>query len=484
MRRTLLTLFFITGLWPGSVSAEVLLNEIMYDLEVGSDSGREWVEIYNNGSETVDLTGWKFFEENTNHGLTASQGSFTLVPSGYAVIVSDVNKFLFDHLGYSGAIFDSSFSLENTGESLALKNANGAIVSEVLYTKDQGGNGDGNSLQLLGGVWRGSTPTPGAANVESSAPANPPPPSPAPPASTGGAAAPSPSPTPPGTGSNTSSAGVTMRAHAGADRTVIVGADAEFSGTLFGLSGQSIDNARFLWNFGDGTFSEGRKVKHRFLYPGDYIVVLDVTSGEHSASDRVMVHARAVQLVIAAIGASYEALEIINPSVEEIDLSWWQVEIGGKKFTLPRNTLILPKGKLILANEVTGFTLAPSVSVTLYFPSGNRAQDIVLEGLGVPQMPVTSNIAPVKANSPVPPTAETKAKNILQQKQTAAVIRADDTDKVPQIEMLDETEENASGSFWYFLAGAALLVVLGAAASFKLKKNPADEYKIIEEPDE
>ena len=49
--------------------AEVVINEIMYDLE-GTDTGREWIEIYNNSNSSVDLSSYKLFEADTNHELT------------------------------------------------------------------------------------------------------------------------------------------------------------------------------------------------------------------------------------------------------------------------------------------------------------------------------------------------------------------------------------------------------------------------------
>ena len=51
--------------------ANILINEVMYDVE-GTDTDREWIEVYNDGSESVDLSTYKLFEANTNHGLTLS----------------------------------------------------------------------------------------------------------------------------------------------------------------------------------------------------------------------------------------------------------------------------------------------------------------------------------------------------------------------------------------------------------------------------
>src|SRR3989344_6805654 len=101
------------------VYASVVITEVMYDLE-GADTGREWVKIQNDGV-AVDLTGWKFFEGGGNHGLTLVQGDISLPQNGFAVIADNAEKFLLDWPGFSGTLFDSVFSLSNTGETLILR---------------------------------------------------------------------------------------------------------------------------------------------------------------------------------------------------------------------------------------------------------------------------------------------------------------------------------------------------------------------------
>src|SRR5258708_21866234 len=140
----LLPLFLIASLsFPLSVSA-LSITEIMYDPE-GADTGREWIEVYNDGS-AADLSKWKFFEGGTNHGLVSAQGDATIPNGGYAVIADNPQKFLLDFPSYSGALFDSSFSLKNTRETLALKDVLLAIVASVTYDPPWGAVGDGNSL--------------------------------------------------------------------------------------------------------------------------------------------------------------------------------------------------------------------------------------------------------------------------------------------------------------------------------------------------
>lgn len=147
MKKILFLFIFLSV--PVFTNASVVINEIVYDLE-GSDSGREWIEIFNNGNTQIDLTGWKFFEANTNHALTSFQGSSVIQPNGFAIIANNPEKFLADWPNFSGIIFDSSFSLGNMGESLALRNSELADIDSVSYDSNLGANGDGKSLQKSG----------------------------------------------------------------------------------------------------------------------------------------------------------------------------------------------------------------------------------------------------------------------------------------------------------------------------------------------
>jgi len=141
----------------------VVINEIMYDLS-GADDNREWIEVYNAGTTTADIAGWKFFENNTNHGLAVMQGSSAIPVGGYAVIVASSTAFLNDNPAYGGTLFDSAFSLSNTGEALALKNG-GFVIDSVTYASSTGANGYGMSLQKFGDGWHAASSTPGAVNV-------------------------------------------------------------------------------------------------------------------------------------------------------------------------------------------------------------------------------------------------------------------------------------------------------------------------------
>src|SRR3989338_7977531 len=92
--------------------AEVVINEIMYDLD-GADI--DWIEIYNNGSD-IDITTLKLLISNSssNHGILKYSGSEILQQGEYGVIVvtSQISSYV-SKWGSSGNIFTSSFSLPN-----------------------------------------------------------------------------------------------------------------------------------------------------------------------------------------------------------------------------------------------------------------------------------------------------------------------------------------------------------------------------------
>lgn len=148
---------------PVYVQASVFINEVMYDIS-GADNGREWIEIINDGEQEVDISGWKLFEADTNHGLTLITGNVVLLPYSYAVIAANAEKFIIDFPSFSGTLFDSSFSLNNTGETLVLRDKNLTSIDTLNYLNKWGAAGDGHSLQKVLGEWKNGSPTPGTVN--------------------------------------------------------------------------------------------------------------------------------------------------------------------------------------------------------------------------------------------------------------------------------------------------------------------------------
>src|SRR5665811_555888 len=106
-RRIILFLLSILVLFPNTTFAGVVINEIMYAPESG---GSEWIEIFNSGNNSVDLSDWRFFNnQDTSAPLRLQKGSAILPASGYAIITTTS-----DWSFFSGTVFSSSnFSLPN-----------------------------------------------------------------------------------------------------------------------------------------------------------------------------------------------------------------------------------------------------------------------------------------------------------------------------------------------------------------------------------
>jgi len=145
---------------PATALASVQITEIMYDLP-GGDAGREWVEVTNQGTASVDLSSYRLFEAGVNHKINGVSGGSSLAPGVSAVIADNAEKFKADWPAYAGLLFESAFSLSNTGEMLTLKNASSSIEDTVTYSSATGAAGDSGSLQRQGSIFVSALPTPG-----------------------------------------------------------------------------------------------------------------------------------------------------------------------------------------------------------------------------------------------------------------------------------------------------------------------------------
>jgi hypothetical protein len=152
----------ITGVSVPSVAwATVTITEVMYN-PAGSDAGREWIELYNNGSESVEITsgqkGWKV-SDGSNHILAQA---LTVPPGGFVIIATNPATF---RAQYGNALFvvKSALNLTNTSGTLSLLDARREVVDTVSYTKDLGGFEDGTSLHRVGSTFAPDVPNPGVA---------------------------------------------------------------------------------------------------------------------------------------------------------------------------------------------------------------------------------------------------------------------------------------------------------------------------------
>jgi parallel beta-helix repeat protein len=156
---------------------QIVINELQYH-PLSDDHGEEYVELYNAGPTTVDLSGWAF-SDGIQYTFPIS---VTIPPGGYVVVGHDpaTVEAVYGISGVLGPFV--SGRLANEGERVAIEDALGSLVDEVTYDDHlpwpEAPDGDGPSLELISPAfdndrpcsWGASQPidvnlgTPGAQN--------------------------------------------------------------------------------------------------------------------------------------------------------------------------------------------------------------------------------------------------------------------------------------------------------------------------------
>lgn len=128
---------------------DVLINEIMADPDppVGLPTV-EWVELFNASAYTIDLSGWSFSDPSTKQTLS----DVILQPDSFLILCATASKNLLSPFGKVAGL-NSFPSLNNSGDSLTLRDAGGKIISAVNYSDSWYGStakkDGGWSLELI-----------------------------------------------------------------------------------------------------------------------------------------------------------------------------------------------------------------------------------------------------------------------------------------------------------------------------------------------
>jgi len=133
------------------------ITEIMFNPE-GSDTGREWIELWLNESDgCINITEYRLLEEDTNHHIYSYNNDYTC---DYAIIYSDINKFLqyYNYLNDTYfPLYKSTFSLSNDGELISIKKED-IVLYEINYTQliAETNVTEGHSLEYKNNSWGSS----------------------------------------------------------------------------------------------------------------------------------------------------------------------------------------------------------------------------------------------------------------------------------------------------------------------------------------
>lgn len=117
----------------------VYINEIMYDT---SPDIAEFIELYNNSSDTISLYNWSINDRSAKSAkdyLVLDNPNFVIYPYGYAVIAWD-DKFFMNYPEFKNHknvfLKKKSLNLNQSGDDILLRTPNGLIHDSVTYSNN------------------------------------------------------------------------------------------------------------------------------------------------------------------------------------------------------------------------------------------------------------------------------------------------------------------------------------------------------------
>ena len=131
---------------PVILAPTIAITEFMNNAE-GEDDGREFVELYNYGSNPIDVTGWTVTDEDSD---SYTFPTFTIQPSGFMVLVNSGGltetqaKAVFEQEWFKGVALDfvfgmESFALSNSSDEIIVSDGDGNVVWSLAYGNDESG---------------------------------------------------------------------------------------------------------------------------------------------------------------------------------------------------------------------------------------------------------------------------------------------------------------------------------------------------------
>lgn len=292
-------------------SPNLRITEVMYDAE-GSDSGKEYIEVFNTGPEDIVMTDIVLSEHERSHTIRPWRGSTTLKP-GESALIADRPELFLEEYTFDGTVFDSTFNLNNTGSTLQLL-YQGQELHTLSYTRADGAVGDGNALHVSrNDTLSAQSPSPGSVR-----------------------GIPVKKPEPSETLSETK------------EETIALVRNPEVvfatSASVFSLQKTTKNKEEFLygsWNFGDGTSRFADVVEHTYQHPGTYLLVFQEYDRRRRPTDRTVQQEIEVLLphvTIERIDNTF--VRLTNNHSFTLDVSDWKLVTGETTFTFPEQSRI------------------------------------------------------------------------------------------------------------------------------------------------
>lgn len=114
------------------ITNKIVINEIMYNGDNGN-TRNDWIELYNNTNETINLSSWKIIDEDTTHIFEIPTGIY-IDPGKYLIICSDTAAFKLTYNNSEGNyIGNFEFGLGGK-DAVNLMNSEDELINFVSYS--------------------------------------------------------------------------------------------------------------------------------------------------------------------------------------------------------------------------------------------------------------------------------------------------------------------------------------------------------------
>mgnify|MGYP001293423700 CR=1 FL=1 len=458
-RYALLLIMFV---FPANVvCASVYINEVQL-----APTEERFVELYNSGSSSVDLTNWYIQRKTatgTTFGTLVSKTYFEnkTIPKGGYFLISKEN------LSGSDVVYSSLTLTESN--TIQLKNSSQAVVDKIGWgdVSDCGESCasnpiSGKSLQKTsGGDWIVADPTPkglndGADSYEDTEDSD--------------------------TNDSENYVSETKKeiplilkitTKIISPKIVVAGVPFAFSSLTTTNRGQTYMVGNFSWNLGDGMTLSAKDVgpfEYVYEYPGEYALALSYFDNSFSiipsATDKINIKVVPSEITITGVGTfDNPFVELENKSNYDILLSNWTVTAGSRSFVIPEGTILLSGKSIKLSPRITGFT-------------GEDIKSVVIVNTNKIIYSSYPSLAVKKTNPQVKKSDKTVSNNIKALKTEEKDSLLSDSSNSINLNELDASalnaRDNISGSAYPFIG---LLIIIGLGiTSFLLfkKKNNKD----------
>lgn len=461
------------------VKADVIINEVQIG---GVSTNDEFIELYNSGDSSVDLTNWYINKKSSTGSESALVTKSHLENKS---ILSNSYFLLAKENGYAGnaipdASWPNSYSLANNN-SIILYRGSDIDKDQTSWENIE----DGESTQKQAdNSWKVCAPTtPGAINSSCEDDT---PPDTGGGSSGGGSGSSTPNPTTPEPKPKVIE-NPTMKAKILVNALAFAGEPLKIKTNIFGYSNENVILGRVSWNFGDGgTFEQINNFEefaHTYYYPGEYALFLEYYKNSFSTipevTNKMIIKVLATTVTISKVGDAKDFfIELSNNASSDINISNWVINAGGKTFVLPKNSVILSKKRMTISGKITGFSYGDQYNLKLFSSTGELVFDYLSSTTttSFSKVAVSPKNAALKVAVTTPTVLINKDEQISTEDLQASVLNSNTLGQ----------EKNSPYSSSIIPIASIVFIGTGAGAAYfirrkKIVSKTGDDFEILDE---